>query len=224
MSISVPTTVAGTDGTEITKFYINEVGSEQTFPISLTTEAHGTFSGTTSSRAIQRNQILPLQLNIAENGLNLMINAYVAPIGGYPVAVYADYPLGEDDMEGAVYQATLPEGCSFQVLGTMTSGATTINGTCELTLRSTTVSDNIQIDGKDKSWAHVTSLEGIETTVLDVSFTSDDGSRTAACQLQVTTEALKDIDAYTATRSMGWTSAPLWYEPIQLTTQQKGRE
>lgn len=225
LTISVPTTAAGTDGTEITKFYINEVGSEQTFPISLTTAAHGTFSGTTSSRKIERNQILPLQLNIAENGLNLMINAYIAPIGGYPIAVYADYPLGEDNMEGAVYKATLPEGCSFQVLGTMTSGATTINGTCTLALRSTTESDNIQVDENDKSWAHVTSLEDVETTVLDVSFTSNDGSRTAACQLQVTTEPLKDLDEYTTTtRSMGWLATPLWYEPIQLTIQQGGRK
>ena len=220
-NIEVSTTRDGTEGTPIVHFYINEVESDCAFPISLVTESHGTFSGSTSSRQIGRNQILPLQLNISENGLNLMINAYVAPIGGYPVPVYVNYPLGEDDMVNTVYQAKLPEGCSFQVSATLTNGSESISGTCELKLRGGNSSNNISVDG---SWAHVTSLEGVETTILDVDFTSDDQTRNAQCQLQITTEKLTDLDKYniqtTGLYLRSWCAAPRWYEPINLMIEQ----
>lgn len=201
-------------------FYVNETENNTPFNIGLTADGNN-YSATTTTQNIPRNNILPLDLRISENDLSLVVTAYIAPIGGYPVQVYTSSDLTEAD----TYNIMVPEGCSFHVEGSV-DGLTT--GSCELDYSGTTTPSNIQIDDTDKSWAHVTSLEGLKSpsniTPLKVSYVVD-GATKAECTLYVSTEKLKDLDEYTATtRSMGWLATPLWYEPIQLTIQQGGKE
>lgn len=212
-------TVAG-ESNQSFSFYVNETENNTAFNIGLTADGNN-YSATTTTQNIPRNNILPLDLRISENDLSLVVTAYIAPIGGYPIQVYTSSDLTEAD----TYHITVPEGCSFHVEGSV-DGLTT--SSCVLDYSGTTTPSNIQIDDTDKSWAHVTSLEGLASpsaiTPLKVSYVVD-GATKAECTLYVSTEKLKDLDEYTATtRSMGWLATPLWYEPIQLTIQQGGRE
>ena len=142
-----------------------------------------------------------------------MVTAYIAPIGGYPVQVYTSGDL----TQAATYSVTLPEGCSFQVSGTLADNTT---GTCELSYVGTTDQNkNIEIDDADKSVAYVTALPGLtDITPLEVSFKVGDVVR-ATCTLNVSTEALKDWGegGYPITRSLiQWGEAPRWYEAVGL--------
>ena len=213
------------NGTHEFHFYVNETGNDNTFNISVALNDGGSLTGRLqSTNSIPRNNFLPLSLNISDNDVFLYIMAYVSPIGGYPVQVITNQPLGESEAAAGLYSATLPEGCSFQVFGTTTEGTTTEAIACSLALTVSDSSSPIAIDTDDTTWAHITSLSGQQKT-LRASFTVNGTSRTA--DLSITTKPLEDLDDYFQTNSLylrSWTSAPLWYEPIQLTTQQKGRE
>ena len=161
-----------------------------------------------------------MNLTISESDLNLVVMAYIAPIGGYPVQVYTSSGL----TGRAEYNVTLPEGCSFQVSGTLADE--TIKGTCELSYVATTDQNkNIEIDAKDKSVAYVTALPGLTTdetkediTRLKVSFKVGEVVR-ATCTLNVSTEALKDWGegGYPISSSLRqWQAAPAWYEVVPL--------
>ena len=139
--------------------------------------------------------------------------AYIAPIGGYPVKVYTSNDL----KQAATYSVTLPEGCSFQVTGSLADGT---QGTCVLDYVGTTdQNENIEIDATDKSVAYVTALPDLaDITPLEVSLMDGDVKR-ATCTLNVSTEALKDWGegGYPITRSLRqWQAAPAWYEVVPL--------
>ena len=204
------------------QFYVNETKNADAttgFPIGLQTADYKNYSATTeATKAIPRNHILPLNLTISESDLNLIVTAYIAPIGGYPVQVYTSGDL----TQAATYSVTLPEGCSFQVTGTLANGT---KGTCELSYVGTTDQKNIKIidDAVDKSWAYVTALPGLkesDITSLEVSFKDNNGAERAKCTLNVSTEPLKDLDEY-GIQTNGlylrqWQAAPAWYEVVPL--------
>ena len=201
------------------QFYVNETKNDTPFSIKLTAD-NKNYSATTEAKAIPRNNILPLNLTISESDLNLIVTAYIAPIGGYPVKVYTSNDL----IQAATYSVILPEGCSFQVSGTL---ADNITGTCELSYVGTTnQNENIEIDATDNSVAYVTALPGLTTdetkkdiTPLKVSFKVGEVVR-ATCTLNVSTEPLKDLDDY-GIQTNGlylrqWQAAPAWYEVVPL--------
>lgn len=202
------------------QFYVNETENENNTPFSIQlTAGDKKYSATTTTTtAIPRNNILPLNLTISESDLNLVVMAYIAPIGGYPVQVYTSSGLTGK----AEYSVTLPEGCSFQVTGTLANGT---KGTCELSYVGTTDQKNIKIidDAVDKSWAYVTALPGLkesDITSLEVSFKDNNGAERAKCTLNVSTEPLKDLDEY-GIQTNGlylrqWQAAPAWYEVVPL--------
>lgn len=198
------------------QFYVNEtknVNPTTGFSIGLQTADKKNYGATTGATAIPRNNILPLNLTISESDLNLVVTAYIAPIGGYPVQVYTSGDL----TQAATYSVTLPEGCSFKVSGTL---ADNTEGTCELSYVGTTDQNkNIEIDATDKSVAYVTALPDLaDITPLEVSFKVGDVV-SATCTLNVSTEALKDWGegGYPITRSLiQWGEAPRWYEAVGL--------
>lgn len=101
------------DPTEIVSFYVNETwGRTEAFSVALTIDGKE-MTGNTISKTIRRNHILPLALRLAESALYLEVTAQVAPIGGYPVAVYLD---GSNKLTDT-YEIALPEGCTFSVEG-----------------------------------------------------------------------------------------------------------
>lgn len=214
-STSFESLTIGGGQSETFQFYVNETedNNNKSFSIQLTAD-NKSYSATTKTTAIPRNNILPLNLTISESDLNLVVMAYIAPIGGYPVQVYTSSGLTGK----AEYNVTLPEGCTFQVSGTL---ADNTEGTCELSYVGTTQNKNIEIDATDKSMAYVTALPGLTEaaiTPLKVSFKVNDVER-AKCTLNVATEALKDWGegGYPITRSLTqWGEAPRWYEIVPM--------
>lgn len=194
------------------QFYVNETKNDTPFSIQLTAN-NKNYIATTKTTTIPRNNILPLNLTISESNLSLVVMAYIAPIGGYPVQVYTSGDL----TQAATYNVTLPEGCSFQVTGKL---ADETPGTCELSYYQTTENKNIEIDTTDPSWAYVTALPGLtDITPLKVSFKDNNNVERATCILNVSTEALKDWGegGYLITRSLRqWQAAPAWYEVVPL--------
>ena len=202
---------------ETFQFYVNETkDNNNSFSIKLTAD-NKNYSAMTTTTDIPRNHILPLNLTISESDLNLVVMAYIAPIGGYPVRVYTSNDL----TQAATYSVTLPEGCSFQVTGSLADGT---NGTCELSYVGTTnQNENIEIDAVNKSMAYVTALPDLtetDITPLEVSFIDNNNDVRATCTLNVSTEALKDLDEY-GIQTNGlylrqWQAAPAWYEVVPL--------
>lgn len=203
------------------QFYVNEtknVNPTTGFSIGLETDDDKRYSATTETTDIPRNNILPLNLTISESDLNLKVTAYIAPIGGYPVKVYTSNDL----IQAAAYSVTLPEGCSFQVTGTLANGT---KGKCVLSYDGTTdQNENIEIDAANKSMAYVTALPGLvaaerDITPLEVSFIDNNNDVRATCTLNVSTEALKDWGegGYPITRSLTqWGEVPRWYEAVPM--------
>lgn len=211
-SVEAPQVITGNNGVHTFNFYVNETKNDTPFSIQLTAD-NKNYGATTGATAIPRNNILPLNLTISESDLNLEVKAYIAPIGGYPVQVYTSGDL----TQAATYSVTLPEGCTFQVTGTLADVTT---GTCELSYVGTTDQNkNIEIDAADKSVAYVTALPGLtDITPLKVSLMVD-GVERATCTLNVSTEALKDWGegGYPITRTLTqWGEAPRWYEAVGL--------
>ena len=199
------------------QFYVNETESNTPFSIQLTANNKNYIATTKTTTTIPRNHILPLNLTISESDLNLIVTAYIAPIGGYPVKVYTSNDL----IQAATYSVILPEGCSFQVSGTL---ADNITGTCELSyVGKTNQNENIEIDAVNKSMAYVTALPDLtetDITPLEVSFIDNNNDVRATCTLNVSTEPLKDLDEY-GIQTNGlylrqWQAAPAWYEFIPL--------
>lgn len=216
-SKEAPQVITGNNGVHTFSFYVNETENNTPFSIKLTANNKNYSATTEATKAIPRNNILPLNLTISESDLNLKVTAYIAPIGGYPVQVYTSGDL----TQAATYSVTLPEGCSFQVTGKLADGT---EGTCVLSYDGTTdQNENIEIDAANKSMAYVTALPGLvaaerDITPLEVSFMVNNVKR-ATCTLNVSTEALKDWGegGYPITRSLiQWGEVPRWYEAVGL--------
>ena len=212
-SVEAPQVITGNNGVHTFNFYVNETENNTPFSIQLTADGKN-YVATTTTTAIPRNNILPLNLTISESDLNLKVTAYIAPIGGYPVQVYTSGDL----TQAAAYSVTLPEGCTFQVSGTLANGT---EGTCVLDYFGTTDQNkNIEIDATDKSVAYVTALPDLaDITPLEVSFIDNNNDVRATCTLNVSTEALKDWgkDGYPITRSLTqWGEVPRWYEAVPM--------
>lgn len=201
------------------RFYVNETANENPFAVEVLLGDDKPMTGTLKkTTAIPRNNFLPLALNISDNDFNLYIMAYIAPIGGYPIQVMPNLPLGENDQTAGLYSATLPEGCSFQVFGSVVSGG--VEGEqeiCELDLKVSGTNSPVKIDDAGQT-AYVTSLSGQQET-LSVTFTDANGSSRNA-DISITTEPLKDLDKY-GIQTNGlylrqWVEAPRWYEIVPM--------
>ena len=144
--------------------------------------------------------------------------AYIAPIGGYPIQVMSNSPLDESEQMAGLYSATLPEGCSFQVFGSVVSESVAGGSIlCDLSLNVQDTNSPVKIDDTGQT-AYVTSLSEQQET-LSVTFTDANNSRRTA-DLSITTEPLKDLDEY-GIQTNGlylrqWQAAPAWYEVVPL--------
>ena len=201
------------------RFYVNETANENPFEVEVLLGDDKSMTGTLkNTKAIPRNHFLPLALNISDNDFDLYIMAYIAPIGGYPIQVMPNSPLGENEQTAGLYSAKLPEGCSFQVFGSVVSGgAAGEPKTCSLNLKVQDPNSPVKIDDTGQT-AYVTSLSGQQKT-LSVTFTDANGSPRTA-DLSITTEPLKDLDDY-GIQTNGlylrqWQAAPAWYEVVPL--------
>lgn len=201
---SEPLTIKAGESHEF-QFYVNETDNNTPFSIQLT--ANGTrYSATTTATAIPRNHILPLNLTLREGDLSLIVMAYIAPIGGYPVPIYTSIDLLNENE----YEVTVPEGCSFQAIAKV--GENETPGVCEFSHLEDASSANIQIDKEDPSWAYVTALsdlsESLNVSVIGTGYT---------CKLNISTVPLEDWTSYQITRSLRqWQAKPTLYELVPL--------
>lgn len=196
------------------QFYVNETKNDTPFSIQLTADNKNYSATTTRATAIPRNYILPLNLTISESDLNLIVTAYIAPIGGYPVPIYTS----KDLLNAGEYAVTVPEGCSFQVFGSVVSGGVAgEQETCHLSLTFPDANSPVKIDDTGQT-AYVTSLSE-QTETLSVTFTDANNSRRTA-NLSITTKPLKDLDEYSIQTNglylRQWQAAPAWYEVVPL--------
>ena len=201
------------------RFYVNETANENPFAVEVLLGDDKPMTGTLKkTKAIPRNNFLPLALNISDNDFNLYIMAYIAPIGGYPIQVMPNSPLDENEQTAGLYSAILPEGCSFQVFGSVVSGGDAgEQETCHLSLTVPDANSPVKIDDTGQT-AYVTSLSGQRET-LSVTFTDANNSRRTA-DLSITTEALKDLDKY-GIQTNGlylrqWGERTRWYEAVPM--------
>ncbi len=202
------------------RFYVNETANENPFAVEVLLGDDKRMTGALkNTKAIPRNHFLPLALNISDNDFDLYIMAYIAPIGGYPIQVMPNSPLGESEQTAGLYSAKLPEGCSFQVFGSVVSGGGAgEKKACRLSLEVSDANSPVKIDDTDDTWAYVTSLSGQQKT-LSVTFTDANGSPRTA-DLSITTEPLKDLDKY-GIQTNGlylrqWGEVPRWYEIVPM--------
>ena len=190
------------------QFYVNETKNGTPFSIQLTADKKN-YSATTTAKAIPRNHILPLNLTLREGDLSLIVMAYIAPIGGYPVPIYTS----EDLLNKNEFAVEVPEGCSFQAIAKV--GENETPGVCEFSHHpeGTTSATNIQIDGNDPSWAYVTALSGLSEQYLNVSVIGTGYT----CKLKISTVPLEDWTSYPITRSLRqWQAKPTLYELVPL--------
>lgn len=201
------------------RFYVNETANKNPFAVEVLLGDDKPMTGTLKkTTAIPRNNFLPLALNISDNDFDLYIMAYIAPIGGYPIQVMPNSPLGESEQTAGLYSAKLPEGCSFQVFGSVVSGG--VEGEqeiCELDLKVSGTNSPVKIDDTGQT-AYVTSLSGQQET-LSVTFTDANNSPRTA-DLSITTEPLKDLDEYSIQTNglylRQWGESPRWYEAVPM--------
>lgn len=201
------------------RFYVNETANVDPFAVEVLLGDDKSMTGTLKKTGtIPRNHFLPLALNISDNDFDLYIMAYIAPIGGYPIRVMPDSPLGENEQTAGLYSAKLPEGCSFQVFGSVVSGGVAGEQECHLSLTVSDANSPVKIDDTDDTWAYVTSLSE-QTETLSVTFTDANGSPRTA-DLSITTEPLRDLDEYSIQTNglylRQWQAAPAWYEVVPL--------
>ena len=201
------------------RFYVNETANENPFAVEVFLGDDKSMTGTLkNTKAIPRNNFLPLALNISDNDFNLYIMAYIAPIGGYPIQVMSNSPLDESEQMAGLYSATLPEGCSFQVFGSVVSESVAGGSIlCDLSLNVQDTNSPVKIDDTGQT-AYVTSLSEQQET-LSVTFTDANNSPRTA-DLSISTKPLKDLDEYSIQTNglylRQWQAAPAWYEVVPL--------
>ena len=216
-TLATPQLASG--ASETFRFYVNETANVDPFAVEVLLGDDKRMTGALkNTKAIPRNHFLPLALNISDNDFDLYIMAYIAPIGGYPIQVMPNSPLGESEQTAGLYSATLPEGCSFQVFGSVVSEDVAGEPkTCSLNLKVQDQNSTVKIDDTGQT-AYVTSLSGQQET-LRVTFTDANNSRRTA-DLLITTKPLKDLDEYSIQTNglylRQWQAAPAWYEVVPL--------
>ena len=191
------------------EIYVNETDGSTPFRITLTIDGDE-MAGKTVATAVPRNHYLPLALNLSD--FHLAVTAYVAPIGGYPVAVMTEPSLTDH------YEVDVPEGCHFEVEGTfgrtetadmpVTSWAWTVPQ-ASAGLVAVENETAIPLVG----W--LTALPGKQAT-LEFSVTAP---RVKKGTLTLTTVPLGDMDGYGLVnrRSLpGWTENAQKYERVNL--------
>ena len=199
------------------RFYVNETSNDNPFNIEVNLSDNTMMTGKLkSTTTIPRNNFLPLSINISDNDFELYVMAYINPIGGYPISLEADLPLGESEQTSGLYSAKLPEGCSFQVFARAVSDGVATGEEDELCQLAFKVPDSDSPVGIDDggTWGHVTSLSDQQET-LTVTFGDN-----RSVDVSITTEPLKDLDEY-GIQTNGlylrqWQAAPAWYEVVPL--------
>lgn len=235
-------TVANDQSYDFPEFYINETKNSQ-FTLKLTIDGLG-YNGLLSRVTIERNHVRPVLLNLKNNNLQLVITADVAPIGGYPIAVYSD-PLNLTDVQ----RVTLPEGCTFRIGGAFVQEAVVRKVTNWTWTVPQASFDKIHIlgfedDASDDNISMVENTDGTDGSIISRSYTqklpadaasadtlSFEGALTALEGQIIHLELLvsqpnpfsqtleittEKLGDYNSRSLTQWGESPRWYEAVGL--------
>ena len=171
-------------------FYVNETLNEQPYSIKI-----GEYTGTIAQqKPFPRNNYW--QINLYINTSDLVIEAYIAPIGVYPFIAATRGDILDED--GNNLEVTLPEGCRFHV-------RTQDGDPCELAFQGGTTSSDIIVLENETGWAHLTAVEGQSVTIR-VNNKYD---------LKITTDGLENYESSMMRAPIGW-DIYSWNIPIHL--------
>lgn len=112
-------------------FYVNATEDQlEAFAVSVDVQDDKIYKGTTVRTDLPRNSILPIVLNFSDYTLQIIAEAQIAPIGGYPITVYSSGALTSN------LSINLPEGCTFTITPTLydATGHQVANHTCQWAL------------------------------------------------------------------------------------------
>ena len=111
-------------------FYVNatEDAGDQPFTVTLTTGQFGgtVYEASTQRTDMERNAILPINLTFKDYVPRLVMQAWLAPIGSFPVPVEVQW----DDS----YVVEVPEGCQFSFSAAGLAGNGLEHVTCQWTI------------------------------------------------------------------------------------------
>lgn len=170
-------------------FYVNETPGEKAYPIELKVNTSENYTGETRNITLLRNSILPLNLLLTNNDLELIVRAYLAPIGGRPYEAVVRNP----GLDGT-YVAELPEGCRFEVNARLKPKAGEgEEGTCVLSYYEDghDYTSLVFLDNNSNT-GHITSVSEA-TALLQVDFTSPSGKK-ASCILEIRTKGIEEFN------------------------------
>lgn len=188
------------------EIYVNETDGEAPFSVTLTVN-NEELSGSTVTTAIPRNHYLPLALRLSN--FQLEVEAWVSPIGAYPVPVQVSGPSLTDN----TYKVALPEGCIFSVDGGWMNQSGEEEGVTAWSW--STDNEGIVLDGNATDiplLGHVTALSG-QTFTLQFEITAP---RQKSGTLEITTYPLSEVEFKALSGSIGWSDRPSAYEWVPL--------
>ena len=197
------------EGKAVPEIYVNETEDSEPFEITLEIDGKD-MGGKTVATSVPRNHYMPLALNLSD--FQLIVTAYVAPIGGYPVAVMTGPSLTDN------YEVAVPEGCTFSVSGVFGQSG----GKDDLPVTAWTWSVpegqntvSIQSSLTDLPlWGSLTAMPG-QTVMLGFEVTAP---RLKSGTLTLKTEALRDGEEYgvRARGAVRWTERVARYEIVRM--------
>lgn len=221
--------------TDLPEIYVNETLDSQ-YTVQLTVEEgtgnEATYAGSLNVTTIDipRNNVKPVRLSLATSDVVFEIEAWIAPIGGYPVPIMVgNNGIVEGSEEEEAYQATVPEGCTFSINAYLWNNTTsTKRDILAWTWTNSSADDNlIEFDaslptGNEQGDEAVSPITGRVVALKDQKITLQYQIMRPILlspnNLIMTTVPLKDWDEYQlSTRSLTqWGEAPRWYEAVRL--------
>lgn len=180
----------GTTSGSALSFYANATEDALAEPFAIEVALEGStlpYQGNTARTDLPRNSILPLQLIFSDYEMKLDVQAQIAPIGGYPVEVFAANALTNN------LSVSLPEGCSFSIIprlyvGTLEDAGATVSWSVPDALSSwlqLTQQNTTQLQGI------VSARSGMSGTITLQSVSS--GGRKADYELTLTTAPIESF-------------------------------
>lgn len=179
-------------------FYVNatEDAGDQPFTVTLTTDQFGgtVYEASTQRKDMERNAILQINLTFKDYVPQLDMQAWLAPIGSFPVPVAVQW----DDS----YVVEVPEGCQFSFSAAGLAGEGLENVTCQWNIPEEAQNVAAIETGSNETTVkgHVTAQAGLQFP-LQLYIQWDEGDRHYARTYPITVQ-VKDMFSFE------WLNAP----------------
>lgn len=206
-------TIAAGQSLTLPDFYVNATEDQlEAFAVSVDVQGDKLYQGNTVRTDLPRNSILPILLNFADYTLEIVAEAQIAPIGGYPITVYSSGALTNN------LSINLPEGCTFTITPTLYDAASNIvaNHVCSWALKDSyswlTWTNSSDASNKQAFYGQVAARSGM-TGSLTLHSEADINGRTRQGDYDITLKTVP-IDNSTSSLSRARTTNH-WTKPTE---------